>query len=116
MGIRKMNGPSENPFMLLQKQIEEAQKANKPIDSYVKQQINLLKDAHDEFVKQAQAKGYELTNPRVGEIEVQQISSMKQLAQKIGLPVQEYDDMIKAVRIRVFGEANYERFFGKDAQ
>ncbi len=113
MGI-KMHG-SDNPFMALQRQIEEAQKLNKPIDGYVKQQIKLLKDAHDEFVKTAQEQGFELTNPNVSEIEIQQISAMKQLAQKIGLPVKEYDEMIKKIRIRVFGEANYERFFGKDA-
>ncbi len=113
-GISKMNG--ENAFNLLQKQIEEAQRLNKPFDKYVKKQIDLLKDAHDEFVKTAQAEGYELTNPRVGEIEVKQIASMKQLAQQIGLPVEEYDEMIKAVRIRVFGEANYEKFFGSQSK
>ncbi len=111
MGI-KMNGPADNPFMVLQKKIEEAQKLNKPIDGYVKQQIDLLKNAHDEFVKTAQEQGYDLNNPRVGEIEVQQYSAMKQLAQKIGLPVDEYDEMIKSVQIRVFGEENAKRFFG----
>lgn len=114
MGI-KMNG-SENPFMVLQKQIEEAQKLNKPIDGYVKKQIGLLKNAHDEFIKTAQEQGYELTNPRVGEIEIQQISSMKQLATKIGLPVDEYDEMIKSIQIRVFGKENYKKFFGKNNQ
>lgn len=114
MGI-KMTGPSDNAFMVLQRKIEEAQKLNKPIDNYVKQQIDLLKDAHDEFIKTAQAEGFELTNPKLGELEIQQISAMKQLAQKIGLPVKEYDEKIKAIQIRVFGKENYERFFGKDA-
>ena len=98
-------------FMSLQQQIEEAEKRGEPIDSYVKQQIALLEAAHAEFITTATAQGYQLTNPQLGEIEVRQFTAMRQLAQKIGLPTQEYDERIKAVQIRIFGEANYKRFF-----
>lgn len=111
MGV-KMNDNS-NLFMMIQKQIEAAEKAGQPIKTFVKQQIELLKDSHDEFIKTAQKQGYDLTNPRVGDIEVQQYTAMKQLAQKIGLPVDEYDKLIKAVRIRIFGEENYKIYFEK---
>lgn len=114
MGI-KMNN-TDNMFLKLQAQIEEAQKLKKPIDGYVKQQIDLLKNAHDEFVKTVQDQGFDLNTPQVGEIEIKQYSAMKQLAQKIGLPVKEYDECIKAIQIRIFGKENYERFFGKGAE
>ncbi len=109
MGIKVNN--NSDLFNKLQKQIEAAEKTGQPIKTYVKQQIDLLKMSHDEFVKTAQKQGYDLNNPRVAQIEVQQYSAMRQLAQKIGLPVEEYDEFIKQIQIRVFGEENYNRFF-----
>ena len=112
--VIKMNANTNQDFFnFLQKKIERAEKEKKPIDNYVKKQIQLLMESHDEFIQTAQQKGYDLNNPQVGEIEVQQISAMKSLAQKIGLPVEEYDEMIKNVQIRIFGEENYKRFFEK---
>ena len=98
-------------FKKLQQQIEIAEKNGQPIKTFVKQQIDLLQLSHDEFIKTAQKQGYEMNNPRVAQIEVQQYSAMKQLAQKIGLPVDEYDKLIKEVQLRIFGEENYKRFF-----
>jgi hypothetical protein len=109
MGI-KMNDNS-NLFNIIQKQVEAAEKAGQPIKTFVKQQIELLRNSHDEFIKTVQEQGYDLKNPRVGDIEIQQYTAMKQLAKKIGLPVDEYDMLIKTVRIRIFGEENYKRFF-----
>ena len=110
----KMNNAAENFFNRLQQQVEKAELENKPIQGLVKQQIKLLQEAHDEFISTAKKKGYDIiNNPQVGEIEVRQYSAMKQLAQKIGLPVEEYDELIKQVKIRVFGEENYKRFFEK---
>ena len=109
----KMNNASEQFFKRLQQKIEKAELENKPIQNLVKQQIKLLQEAHDEFISIAKAEGYSLQNPQVGEIEIQQLSAMKALAQKIGLPVQEYDELIKNVKIRVFGEENYKKFFEK---
>ena len=102
---------NNNSFEYLQTQIEAAEKSGDPIDDYVKQQIDLLKTSHEEFIKTAQEQGYELNNQKLGEIEVRQYTAMKQLAQKIGLPVDEYDNRIREVRIRIFGEENYKRFF-----
>ena len=110
----KMNNAAENFFNRLQQQVEKAELENKPIQGLVKQQIKLLQEAHDEFISTAKNKGYDIIkNPQVGEIEIRQYSAMKQLAQKIGLPVEEYDELIKQVKIRVFGEENYKRFFEK---
>lgn len=74
-------------------------------------QIKLLKYAHEDFFDMAKSQGYSLNDPKLGEIEVQQYCAMKQLATKIGLPTQDYDEKIKAIRIRIFGEENYKRFF-----
>lgn len=107
----RMENASQHFFDRLQQRIEKAEIENKPIHGMVRQQIKILEDAHDEFIKNAQKDGYSLNNPKVGEIEVRQYSAMRELAQKIGLPVDKYDKMIKDVRIRIFGEENYKRFF-----
>lgn len=107
----KKNFLNTDFFNTLQTKIEMAQKENRPIDSYVRKQIELLQEAHDEFLYQAQEAGHNLNNPQVGEIEIEQFSAMKVLAQKIGLPVESYDEMIKKVQTRIFGEENYNRFF-----
>lgn len=106
----KMNDNSKL-FKMIQEQIEVAEAKGQPIKTFVKQQIDLLKSSHDEFLKTATKEGYELNNPKLAEIEVGQYSAMRQLAEKIGLPVEEYDKKIKEVRIRVFGEENYKKFY-----
>ena len=93
--------------------MEKAIAENKPIDHYVKKQIQLLEEAHDEFISTAKFKGFDMQSPQIGEIEIQQFSAMKALAQKIGLPVDKYDELIKNVKIRILGEENYKNFFEK---
>lgn len=107
----KIETATEKFFIKLQQKIETAQKENKPIKNLVKQQIKLLQEAHDEFVLNAKNREYDHSDPIVGEIEIRQYSAMKQLARKIGLPLEEYDELIKNVKIRVLGEENYKRFF-----
>lgn len=107
-----MNDATQHFFNSLQKKIEKAELENKPIQGMVKQQIKLLKESHDQFISRAKDEGYDIiNNPQIAEIEIRQYSAMKQLAKKIGLPVEEYDELIKNVKIRVFGEENYNRFF-----
>ena len=100
-------------FLEIQKLVEEAEAKGESITLLVREQIALLRDSHDEFLKWAKAMGYDLLSPRVGDIEVAQYSAMKQLAAKIGDPTEEFDEQIKSVRIRVFGEVNYKNFFEK---
>lgn len=111
--IKKIESAKENFYNKLEKKIQLAIAENKPIKSLVEQQIKLLQEAHDEFIHTAKAQGFDLKSPQVGKIEIEQFSTMKRLAQKIGLPVEEYDELIKNVKIRVFGEENYKRFFEK---
>ena len=111
MGISMNSNSNKQFFEMLETKIKKAVAENRPIDDYVKKQIDLLKESHDEFISVAKKQGHDINSPQVGEIEVQQYSAMKSLAQKIGLPVEEYDELIKKVKIRVFGEENYKRFF-----
>ncbi|MGN0031036.1 MAG: hypothetical protein ACI37Q_03680 [Candidatus Gastranaerophilaceae bacterium] len=109
----KMNSGNHDYFNRLQLKIEQAQADNKPFLHYVKRQLELLEEAHDEFVAKAQKEGFDINAPKVGEIEVQQYSAMRALAEKWGLPSEKYDNLIKNVQIRIFGKENYENFFGK---
>lgn len=101
---------SKNDFDMLQEEIDNAIIENKPIDDYVKQQIEILKKSHDEFIHIAEQQGYDINSLNVAEIEIEQYSVMKLLAQKINLPVEEYDKLIKNVQIRILGEKNYKNF------
>lgn len=109
--LKKIKSAKENFYDKLEQKIQIAQMNNKPVKDLVEQQIKLIQEVHDEFIASAKIKGYDLNNPNLGEVEVQHYSAMKQLAQKIGLPVEKYDNLIKEVRIRIFGEENYKRFF-----
>jgi len=110
----KMNSGNQNYFNRLQQKIEQARLENKPYLHYVKKQIELLENAHDEFVARATKEGLDINTPNIAEIEVKQYSAMRALAEKSGLPVEKYDELIKKVQIRIFDEENYENFFGKD--
>ena len=111
--IKKIESAKEHFYNKLEKKIQLAIKLNKPIKSLVEQQIKLLEEAHDEFISTAKFKGFDMQSPQIGEIEIQQFSAMKALAQKIGLPVDKYDELIKNVKIRILGEENYKKFFEK---
>ena len=67
--------------------IRQAESAGLPIIGLCKRQIEILESAHNEFMEQAQQKGYNIdTNLDILEVEIKQFSAMKQIAQKAGLP------------------------------
>lgn len=111
----KMNHGNQDYFNRLQRKIEQAQSENKPFAHYIQKQIELLENAHDEFVARVTKEGYDLNNTNVAETEIKQYSAMRALALKAGLPVEKYDKLIKSVQVRIFGEENYERLFGKNS-
>lgn len=98
-------------FSDLQGQIEAARLANKPVDNYIKQQLSLLEEAHDVFVKEASTavKDAQLS-VQVGEVEIKQYSAMKQLATQIGIPTEKYDLAIKSIRTRLLGKEAAESY------
>lgn len=98
-------------FMQIQHKLERARQNGESIVPYVKAQIRLLESSHEEFLKQAVGEGYPLSHPRLCKIEIEQYSAMIQLAENAGLDTKKYNDKIKEIRIRVFGKANYKRFY-----
>lgn len=101
-------------FLELQSLIDQAQQKGEPIVQYVRKQIHLLDKAHDEFIKQALANGYSLSDSRVGYIELQQYAAMRQLARQIGDPTEKYDILIRRVRERIIGVENARIYFNYD--
>lgn len=101
-------------FLELQSLIDQAQQKGEPIVQYVRKQIHLLDKAHDEFIKQAVANGYSLSDSRVGYIELQQYAAMRQLARQIGDPTEKYDILIRRVRERIIGVENARIYFNYD--
>lgn len=103
---------SGETFMQIQEKLERAEKKGENIVPYLQQQIQLLECGHEAFLKTALKQGYSLDNPRVADIEIQQYTAMKQLAEKANMDASKYSEKIKEIRIRIFGEENYKRFFG----
>ena len=101
--------PSEKFYNRLQKKIDKAISENKPYDKYVRQQIKILEDYHDEFVASAERHGVNMNKPAIADFEIRQYSLMKALAEKIGLPAEKYDELIKNVKARIFGEENLNK-------
>lgn len=94
--------------------IQNAQKTNQNADHLYKRQLRLLEMAHDEFISTARQKGIEIeNNPSVAEVEIQQYSAMKQIAQKLGIPSDKYDNMIHQIHVRLFGEEGAKEYFGE---
>lgn len=96
----------------LNKKIREAEaKGLVPKILYIKQ-IELLEKAHKEFIKRSIEEGYNLSNNLdILEIELKQFGAMKQIAKKLGISTQKYDNYIKEARIRVLGKEATETFF-----
>ena len=95
---------SQNLYIQLQQQVEKAQKLNQPIDSFVKQQIKLLEETHDEFVSSALAKNKDIeTDLGFTEIRIKQLQAIVSLCKKIGLPTEKYDNQIREIRIKNLG-------------
>lgn len=94
-------------------QILEAEKNGKqPSKMLFIRQIELLEKAHNEFMEIAKKKGYDLSsNLDILEVELKQFTAMKQLAKKIGIPTNKYDNYIRNARIRVYGKEDTDKIF-----
>lgn len=98
----------------LEYKIKQAQEHNEPIDNYILHEISWLQQQLDIFLEKSKQEGKDIeTDFDIAEIEIRQYAAMKQLAQKINHPCDIYDEKIKQVQVRIFGEENWENFFGK---
>ena len=82
----------------IMQQVLAAQKANKPIDGLVRQQIKVMEEHHDEFVKEAVELG--IDNLERAKIEIKLYANIKAWAKKIGLPTDKYDNAIHEIQKR----------------
>lgn len=82
----------------IMQQVIAAQKSNKPIDNLVKQQIKVMEEHHDEFVKEATNAG--IDNLERAKIEIRLYANIKAWANKIGLPTDKYDNAIREIQKR----------------
>lgn len=77
--------------------------------------LEQLEKAHDEFILQAARDGYDVENdPSVGQREMQQFSAMKQLAKNLGLPIDKYNEKIKALRVKILGPEVAGKYFPEE--
>lgn len=97
----------------LEHKIKQAESQNKPIEQYILREIEILQNTIDTFLREMEKQG-RLNDIAVAEAEITQYSAMRQLAQKINLPAEQYTERIKQVQYRIFGEENWETFFGQD--
>ena len=103
----------ENEIEYLEYRIKQAQENNEPIDSYIKREINWLEKQLDKFLNQMKEQGRDIeTDFDIAEIEIRQYATMRDLAKKINLPTDVYDEKIKYIQCRIFGKENWENFFG----
>ena len=93
-----------NQYIKLQQQVERAERLNQPIADLVKQQIKLLEETHDDFVKSALSKNKDLeSNLEFSGVRIKQLQAIASLCRKIGLPTEKYDNQIREIRIRNLG-------------
>ena len=89
--------------------VTERTKNNQPIDGLVKEQIAIMEQNHDAFVKQAEEEG--IDNIARGRVEVQLYTNIITWAKKIGLPTDKYEKAIRDIRVKFLGEENTKKYY-----
>ncbi len=113
LSIKPKQNNSEQEIEYLEYRIKQAEQNGEPVDSYVRREISWLENQLEKFLQKMKDDGQDIENNyEIAEIEIQQYAAMKQLASKINEPLEQYDEKIKQVQCRIFGEENWENFFG----
>jgi len=100
----------EQELIELENKVLAAEDQGLPIDEFVLKEIEILQRTIDQFIIEMKQNG-RYNDISVAEIEIGQYAAMKKLAQKINYPFDIYDEKIKLVQCRIFGEENWETFF-----
>jgi hypothetical protein len=99
----------------LEHKIKEAEEKGESIEPYIIQEIDWLRKQLRMFLQKMQNEGKDIERDyNIAKIEVRQYAAMKQLALKINAPTNIYDEKIKQVQCRIFGEENWDNFFGEE--
>ena len=107
------NMTDKQELKILEEKIKLAEQNGQSIEKYILREIEILQNAIDTFVKQAKERN-NLDEFDIGEIQIRQYAMMKQLAQKINYSTEEFDEEITKIKKNLFGEENYNNFFGED--
>lgn len=100
---------SQNLYIQLQQQVEKAQKLNQPIDNFVKQQIKLLEETHDEFVSSALSKNKDLESDlSFTEIRIKQLQAIASLCKKIGLSTEKF---VQKISVQILSTKDTNNFY-----
>lgn len=108
------NGSNERPRKVkaLLDEIEILEKEGADISQLCMQVIELVKDAHEEFLYRVRKKGYDLLHDTaIAKIEIKQYSVMIQTAIQGGLPYAKYKKAIRDIQVRFLGEELVKRHF-----
>ena len=101
---------NENELVELEQKIKLAEKKGLPVKDFILREIELLEQSIEQFVAQME-KEDRLNDVNIASIEIRQYATIRELAKKINVPYEKYDNLIKNVKIRIFGEENYDKFF-----
>ncbi len=101
--IRTEMENNQEKIRRLLSEIETAERNGSPVGDLCTEAIGCLETARQEFLCRARQQGYAANDLRVGEIEIQQLMAMRQLARRGGLP-DTYTAEIRRVRVRILGE------------
>lgn len=104
------NYNNETELEILEQKIKEAQANGISIDKFVIRQIEILQDSINTFMKRMEAED-RLNDIQIVEIEIQQYAVMRELAKKINLQTDKYDNHIKEVKKRIFGTEDIDKIF-----
>ena len=105
---------TQKVYNQLEKQILEAQKSHKPIDSYVKKQIEILEEVHDDYIASATLKRPDIQdNINFANVQIKQLQAIASLCKKIGLSTEKYDNKIKEIRMRYLGADFVKERYGE---
>lgn len=71
---------------------------------FAKEQIEILKQIQQNFLIEAEKRGYTLVSYNVLDIKLQQYKLMKQIAIANNLPFEDYENLIKKTEKEIFGK------------
>ena len=104
---------SKELYIELEEKVTQAEANGDPIEELVKEQIELLWQLYEYFVKTSLEQNPKIENSMsYQEIKITQLLAIVELCKKIGIDSDKYETMIKEIRLQLLGEEMYAKFFG----
>ena len=104
---------SKELYRELEEKVTQAEANGDPIEELVKEQIELLWNLYEYFVKTSLEQNPKIENSMsYQEIKITQLLVIVELCKKVGMASDKYETMIKEIRLKLLGEEMYAQFFG----